>query len=73
VAGVRHNRLGRALVDIYNRKGIFSNRDDSAAGLQAALEASFAEVSITVRGVVALFSARHPLSRTTGATEGAPR
>jgi hypothetical protein len=59
-ADVRHNRLGAALVDIYNRKGIFSNRTDSAAGLRAALEASFADVSIAVRGAVALFSARHP-------------
>jgi SAM-dependent methyltransferase len=57
---VRHNRLGAALVDIYNRKGIFSNRGDSAAGLRAALDASFAEVSITMRGAVALFSARRP-------------
>jgi SAM-dependent methyltransferase len=60
VADVRHNPLGTALVDIYNRKGIFSNRSDSAAGLQAALDASFAEVSITVRGAAALFSARRP-------------
>ena len=60
VAGVRHNRLGAALVEIYNHKGIFSNRGDSAANLRAALEASFAEVSITVRGAAALFSARRP-------------
>lgn len=59
-ADVRHNRLGAALVDLYNRKGIFSNRADSAAGLRTALEASFAEVSIAVRGTVALFSARQP-------------
>jgi len=59
-AGVRHNRLGAALIDLYNRKGIFNNRSDSAAGLQAVLDASFAEVSLTVRGAVALFSARRP-------------
>jgi SAM-dependent methyltransferase len=59
-ADVRHNRLGAALVGIYNRKGIFSNRTDSEAGLRAALEASFVEVSITIQGAVALFSARRP-------------
>ena len=69
-ADVRHNRLGAALVDIYNRKGIFTNRSDSAAGLRAALDASFAEVSITVRGTVALFSARHP--RAAAATSNRP-
>jgi hypothetical protein len=58
--------LGAALVDVYNRKGIFSNRGDSASGLRAALDACFAEVSITVRGAVALFSARRP--RASGAT-----
>jgi SAM-dependent methyltransferase len=59
-ADVRHNRLGAALVDIYNRKGIFSNRGDSLAGLRAALDASFTDVSVTMRGAVALFSARRP-------------
>lgn len=59
-ADVRHNRLGAALVALYNRKGIFSNRGDSTAGLRAALDASFAQVSIEVRGTVALFSARQP-------------
>lgn len=69
-ADVRHNRLGATLVDIYNRKGIFSNRGDSAAGLGAALDASFAEVSMTVQGAVALFSARRP--RASGATSEGP-
>jgi SAM-dependent methyltransferase len=66
-AGVPHNRLGAALVGIYNRKGIFSNRGDSEAGLRAALDASFAEVSITMRGAAALFSARHPRPSAVGA------
>jgi SAM-dependent methyltransferase len=56
--GVHHNAAGRALLGIYNRKGIFSNRTDSAAGLTAALEQSFSDVSVTVRGAVALFRAR---------------
>ena len=69
-ADVGHNRLGARLVELYNRKGIFSNRGDSATGLRAALDASFAEVSITVRGAVALFSARHP--RASAATSNRP-
>jgi SAM-dependent methyltransferase len=67
-ADVRHNLLGAALLDIYNRKGIFTNRSDSADGLRAALDASFAEVSIAVRGVVALFSARLPRASAASST-----
>ena len=56
--GVRHNPLGRGLMRVYNRKGIFSNRDDDAEGLERALASVFARVRIDVKGTVALFSAR---------------
>lgn len=42
---------------IYNRKGIFGNYYDTAAGLKAELEKHFANVSIRVEGKVALFEA----------------
>jgi len=58
--GVPHNAFGRALLNVYNRKGIFSNRGDSAAGLGAALEQSFSDVAVTTHGTVALFTARRP-------------
>lgn len=55
--GVEHNAFGRKLMNVYNRKGIFSNRNDSPEGLREILSAQFAEVTITVQGTVALFSA----------------
>ena len=35
--GVRHNLLGRRLMRLYNRKGIFSNLDDDLRGLEQGL------------------------------------
>ena len=45
-------------MDVYNKKGIFSNRHDSLDGLKHALAQHFREVSIEVVGCAALFSAR---------------
>jgi hypothetical protein len=56
--GVRHNLLGRRLMRAYTKKGIFSNLDDDAAGLERGLAAALADVRIEVEGTVALFSAR---------------
>lgn len=56
--GVPRGRLARRLMAFYNRKGIFSNRDDDLDGLKAALGQRFRDVSIEVAGCAALFSAR---------------
>lgn len=58
--GVRHNRLGRSLMNVYNAKGIFDNRRDDAAGLEQALGESFATVEVQVIGTVAMFQAKGP-------------
>lgn len=58
--GVRHNLGGKGLMALYNRMGVFHNRQDDAAGLRAALERSFQEVRVDAVGAVALFSARRP-------------
>ncbi|MFC4764719.1 class I SAM-dependent methyltransferase [Dyella koreensis] len=58
---VGHNRMGRKLMDVYNRKGIFGNRHDTRNGLERALQEHFAEVTIRVEGKVALFEARWPM------------
>src|SRR5882672_6298364 len=57
-SGVNHGFLARKLMDIYNAKGIFSNRSDSMEGLQNELEKHFEESSVRVVGSVALFTAR---------------
>jgi len=56
--GVRHNLLGRTLMRAYNKKGIFSNLEDDAAGLERGLATALPSVRIDVQGTVALFSAR---------------
>ncbi len=58
--GVRHNVLGRMLMRLYNRKGIFHNRRDDRDGLAAALERVFEDVQVDVVGAVAIFVARRP-------------
>lgn len=52
-----HNIFGRKLMRIYNQKGIFSNRTDSAEGLASLLSRYFYHVEIAVEGRVALFKA----------------
>ena len=47
----------QALMDLYNRKGIFSNAADSVEDLDAALKTRFGDVKIAVKGNVALFEA----------------
>jgi SAM-dependent methyltransferase len=53
-----HNWFGRKLMKLYNRKGIFGNRDDTMRELKEMLESSFRSVDILRHGKVALFAAR---------------
>jgi ubiquinone/menaquinone biosynthesis C-methylase UbiE len=53
--GVQRRWADRRLMDIYNRKGIFSNTSDSLADLESTLSSRLRNVRITVRGVAALF------------------
>jgi hypothetical protein len=47
----------RAVMRLYNNRGIFHNTGDDLAGLREALAGHFAHHRITVRGCVALFEA----------------
>jgi SAM-dependent methyltransferase len=53
-----HNRLGRATVELNNRLGVMSNRDDTAQALDAELGRHFPSHHLEVVGTVALFSAQ---------------
>jgi hypothetical protein len=53
----RRNALARALMQIYNRKGIFSNREDDLESLQSILQRHFGTWSVESIGCVALFAA----------------
>jgi hypothetical protein len=55
---VPRSRSAQAVMNLYNRKGIFSNSHDTVADLQAALGARFGSVKTEVKGSVALFEAR---------------
>jgi hypothetical protein len=48
----------QALMNLYNRKGIFSNAEDTAEALNTALRERFCDVEVALRGTVALFEAR---------------
>lgn len=56
--GVPRGAAARALMALYNRKGIFANRGDDLAGLRHELERRFADVRLEVAGCAVLFSAR---------------
>ena len=50
----------RALMNVYNNKGVFSNAGDTFQALSEALERRFADVALRRIGAVALFEARRP-------------
>ena len=52
------SRAAQALMNFYNRKGIFSNAEDTAEALQSELEKRFSKVRIERRGAVAIFEAK---------------
>lgn len=55
--GIVPSGAARALLALYNSKGVFNNREDDLAGLTKGLERRFAVVEIEVHGSVALFRA----------------
>ena len=55
--GIAPNRAASALLDLYNAKGVFNNREDDMAALSDGLRQRFDEVAIAEEGCVALFRA----------------
>ena len=55
--GIAPNRAASALLDFYNAKGVFNNREDDMASLRDGLRQRFDEVEIDSEGCVALFRA----------------
>lgn len=55
---VPRNAAARGVMKMYNRKGIFSNQNDSLASLKQALESRLDQVEVQVEGCMALFSGR---------------
>jgi hypothetical protein len=55
--GIAPNRAARALLDLYNAKGVFNNRDDDLESLMEGLRQRFGDVAIAQCGCVATFRA----------------
>ena len=55
--GIAPNGAARALLNLYNAKGVFNNREDDFASLSDGLRQRFAQVEIETQGCVALFRA----------------
>jgi ubiquinone/menaquinone biosynthesis C-methylase UbiE len=60
LGAIPRSRTAQALMNLYNRKGIFSNAGDTVEDLDAALRARFNDINVEVKGVVALFEASVP-------------
>lgn len=56
--GVDRNWFAKRLMDLYNRKGIFSNENDDLDALKRVLGHRFGSISVEVVGCAALFSGR---------------
>src|SRR5262249_46602036 len=52
------SRPAQALMDLYNRKGIFSNAGDTAGELEHALSSRFRHATCELKGAVCMFEAR---------------
>ncbi|MGH9811387.1 MAG: methyltransferase type 12, partial [Terriglobia bacterium] len=55
--GLAPNVAAHALLDLYNKKGVFNNREDDLASLSGGLRKRFDRVEIEMQGCVALFRA----------------
>jgi hypothetical protein len=56
-----HNGFGRKLMDVYNKKGIFGNRQDTQVGFEGHLRQHFRDVTLKREGRVLLFRAAQPI------------
>jgi hypothetical protein len=55
--GVVPNGAARALLALYNRNGVFNNREDDRASLEQGLKRRFDTVAIETQGCIAIFRA----------------
>ncbi|MDX1511805.1 MAG: class I SAM-dependent methyltransferase [Nitriliruptorales bacterium] len=55
-----HSAIGRRLMTIYNKKGIFGNEHDTLGALERMLSTHLIDVEIEVVGAVAIFRGRRP-------------
>jgi hypothetical protein len=58
--GITPNAAARKLLDLYNAKGVFNNREDDFESLSQGLRRRFGEVELERQGCVALFRAVVP-------------
>ena len=56
--GVDATPAARGVMAVLNRRGVFSNREDDPASLEAELGRRFEDVRVEIVGQMALFTAR---------------
>jgi SAM-dependent methyltransferase len=56
----RHTAIGRRLMAVYNRKGVFGNAADTATDLERVLRANLTHVEVDLCGAVAVFRGTRP-------------
>jgi SAM-dependent methyltransferase len=55
-----HTALGRRLMALYNRKGVFGNAADTRTGLSRMLARGLTDVEVSLHGAVAVFRGTRP-------------
>ena len=55
-----HTRTSQRLCTFYNKKGIFSNQDDTLEALKRTLTSHLTDIEVSVVGCVALFKGKRP-------------
>jgi hypothetical protein len=56
--GIEPNFAARKLLDLYNEKGVFNNREDDLQSLSDGLRQRFEDMHVDMQGCIALFRAR---------------
>lgn len=58
--GVRHNLLGRTVMYVFNKRGVFDNRGDNEAAIVQALRENFEIVDTRIVGKILIFKGKKP-------------
>ena len=64
-AGTSQSWFAKKMIHFYNRKGIFTNKDDSEESLRMELNKRFSNVSVRTNGCIAIFSAQNRINKDT--------
>lgn len=58
--GVRHNLLGKTVMYVFNKRGVFDNRGDNEDAIVGALREHFEIVEARIVGTILIFKGQRP-------------